>query len=98
MPRMSFMRVAVTVGCTLTISLSGCSRASALTKPRRPHLVAQYGGGVRDWCRVAVLPTVITASRQQGQEAPGELHHAQQVDVDLLVDLSEVLLEEAASS
>ena len=67
MPRMSFMRVAVTVGCTLTMRLSGCSSASALTNPRRPHLVAQYGGGVRDWCRVAVLPTVITASFTSGR-------------------------------
>ena len=77
MPCMSFMRVAVTVGCTLTIRLSGCSSASALTKPRRPHLVAQYGGGVRDWCSVAVLPMVITASLTSGRKHPGELHDAQ---------------------
>src|SRR5665647_2180322 len=51
------MRVAVTVGCTLTIRLSGCSSASALTKPRRPHLVARWVGGRRDWCGGAVLPT-----------------------------------------
>ena len=55
MPCISFMRVAVAVGCTMMKRLPGRSTARALTNPRRPHLVAQYVGGVRDWCKVAVV-------------------------------------------
>ena len=41
MPAISFMRVAVPVGCTHTKRLPGRSSAIAFMNPRTPHLVAQ---------------------------------------------------------
>ncbi len=63
------MRVAVTVGWTATMRLSRCSLASALTKPRIPHLLAPYGPRVAVPWSDAVLAMTMTASRTCGSRS-----------------------------